>query len=76
VPKAPQDDAMFVTKVITMIIPHAKGWPLCGKKAVATSGSTYNWCLKVQRTSGTSLVIPLICIILVMQEQMPNVTPT
>jgi hypothetical protein len=39
------------------------------------SRSTHNWCLNVQRTSGTSLVLPLICVILVTQEQTPNVTP-
>ncbi len=35
----------------------------------------YNWCRNVWRTSGTSLVLPLICVVLVTQEQMPNVTP-
>ncbi len=39
------------------------------------SGSTHNWCLNVQRTSGASLVLPLICVIFATQEQMPNVTP-
>ncbi len=66
--------ATFVTKVITTINPHAKGWPWWGRKAAATSRSPYNRCLKVQRTSGKSLLLPLICVVLVMQEQMPNVT--
>ncbi len=36
---------------------------------------TYNWCLKVQRASGIRLVLPLICVVLVTQERMPNMTP-
>ncbi len=39
------------------------------------SCSTHNWCLNMQRTSATSFVQPLICIVLVTQEQTPNVTP-
>ena len=34
----------------------------------------YNWCQNTQKTSSTSLVLPLICAVLVTQEQMPNVT--
>ncbi len=39
------------------------------------SCSTHNWCLNMQRTSSTSLVQPLICVVLVTQEQTPHVTP-
>ncbi len=67
--------ATFGTKIITTINPRAKGWPWWGRKAAVTSRSPYIWSLKVQRTSGTRLVLPLICIVLVMQEQTPTVTP-
>ncbi len=74
-PKHHKIKATFVTKVITTIIPCAKGWPWWGGKAAVTSHSPYNWCRIMQRTSGTRLVLPLICNVLVMQEQRPNVTP-
>ncbi len=67
--------ATCVSKIITMINPHAKGSPSWGRKAAVMSCFMYNWCLKVRRTSDTSLVLLLICVVLVMQEQMPNMTP-
>ncbi len=67
--------AMFVTKVITMINPCTNGQPWWGRKVAMMSHSTHNWCLNVQMTSGTSLVQPLIYVVLVTQEQMPNMNP-
>ncbi len=74
-PKHYKMKATFVTKIITMINPHAKGWPWWGRKAAVTSRFTYNWCLTARRNSGTNLVLPLICVILVRQEKTANVTP-
>ncbi len=74
-PKCQKMNTTFVTKVITRNNPCVKGGPWWGRKAAATSISLYNWCLKVQRTSGTKLVLPLICVAIVMHKQMPYVTP-
>ncbi len=67
--------ATFVTKIITTINSCAKGWPWWERKAAVMSRSPYNWCLKMQRMSCTRLVLPLNCVALVTQEQMPYMTP-
>ncbi len=67
-------NAMFVTKVITMINLCTKGYSWWRRKSAVTLHSIHNWCLSMQRTSGTSLVQLLICVVLVTQKQTPNVT--
>ncbi len=76
VSKAPQDESHVCDQS------HHNDQPLCQRLALVGKKSSsdvmfslHNWCLNVQRTSGTSLVQPLICNVLVTQEQMPNMPP-
>ncbi len=73
-PKVPQDDSHVCDQSHHNNQPLYQRLALVGKKS-SHECSTHNWCLNVQRTSGTILVQPLICIVLVTQEQMPNMTP-
>ncbi len=76
VPKALQDESHVCDQSHHNDQPSCQRLTLVGKKSSSdVSRFTNKWCLKVRRALGTSLVLPLICVLLVTQERTPNVAP-
>ncbi len=73
VPKAPQDESHICDQSHHSDQPLCQRLTLVGKKC--SSDITLHVQLMSEGAEGTYLVLPLICIVLVTQEQMPNMTP-